>query len=91
MSKKKRQKRQPKPEHAFIAMSKVSNLEQAKASCMIDAADDREWLEKHPEADHRERPPSNREVLAYGVPVDCRMIIKRGPMGSQIRMAFPPK
>jgi len=56
-----------------------------------DAADDGRWLASHPEADARHRLATAREVAAYGLPVGCTVVVQRGPLGSQIRMVFPPK
>ena len=93
MASKRRHHRRPaRPEDAFMLLQ--GQIKNIAAACKVhetDAADDHRWLAEHPEADARHRMATAREMAAYGLPVGCTVLIRRGPMGSQIRMIFPPK
>jgi hypothetical protein len=61
------------------------------ASIAVDAADDRCWLQSHPNAEFRKRRISVREMKATGYPADTVVTVRRGPRGSQIREFGPPE
>ena len=88
-----RARRRPaRPEDAFVVLhGKIKDLAAAREVHETDAADDRRWLAEHPEADARHRMATAREMVACGLPPGCTVVVCRGPMGSQIRMIFPPQ
>lgn len=63
----------------------------ARESCQIDAAADREWFARNPNAKKRERLASVRELKANGLPPGSRTVVLRGPYGEQIRLLLPPR
>jgi len=75
----------------MVLGGEIKDLVAACAVHETDAADDRRWLAEHPEAKTRHRLATSREATAYGLPPGCTVVVRRGPMGSQIRMIFPPE
>jgi hypothetical protein len=66
------------------------NVGAAQQSCLIDAADDREWFARHPHATMRERPASEREIQANGLEKGATAAIFRRPTGEHIRLLLNP-
>lgn len=86
------QRRPARPEDAFMLLGgEIKDPVAARAVHEIDAADDRRWLAEHPNEEARHRAATIRELMAYGLPPSCRVVVARGPVGSQIRMIFPPE
>ncbi len=91
-SKQSNQNQPTRPEDAFMVVGGgVKDSDAARQVQEIDAADDRKWLAEHPEAEMRRRMATSREEAAYGLPPGCTVLVRRGPMGSQIRSIHPPK
>ncbi|NLF67445.1 MAG: hypothetical protein GX575_00175 [Candidatus Anammoximicrobium sp.] len=88
-----RPRRRPaRPEDAFMVLSgQIKNIATACEVHQTDAADDRRWLAAHPEADARHRMATAREMAAYGLPPGCTVVVQRGPLGSQVRLIYPPQ
>lgn len=87
-----RQRRRMKAKDDIVVLRGfVRDLVAAHHSQEFDAADDKRWLAAHPLADARHRLPTCREVAAYGLPPGCTVVVGRGPMGTQIRMFYPPQ
>jgi hypothetical protein len=80
----------PEPNHQ-ITLGNVRDPEMRRKSAEIDAAKDREWFRRNPNADEYEREASLRELLTFGYPSGTRVHVKRGPMGSQLRVFLLPK
>ena len=78
-------------EKSLVVCGEVKDPVAARAVHEIDAADDRRWLAEHPNEEARHRAATIRELMAYGLPPSCRVVVARGPVGSQIRMIFPPE
>jgi hypothetical protein len=82
--------RDPRPEDTHLAFGEMRDPAAWLESIKVDAADDRRWLQAHPEAEFRKRSISVREIRATGDPPDTIVMISRGPDGSQIRSFHPP-
>lgn len=57
----------------------------AEEACRVDAAEDRKWFEQNPHRDKRERPATDLELQATGHPPRTRVLVVRGPFGTQFR------
>lgn len=77
---------------AFLVLrEQLRDLFAASEAHELDAADDKKWFAAHPLSDARHRLPTSREMAAYGLPPGCTAVVARGPMGTQIRMFYPPR
>jgi hypothetical protein len=74
------------PEDIHLAFGDVRDHAAMAASIAVDAAADRKWFRAHPKANERQRPISEREVRATGRPPGTIVVVRRGPLGSQIRV-----
>jgi hypothetical protein len=85
-----RKRRSHEPDLHFHFSSAIKDRAASEASCRFDPAADRRWFQQHPDVNERERPCSLREMMATGCPPGSRVLVIRGPEGSQIRMILDP-
>ena len=78
-------------EKSLVVCGDVKDPVAARAASEVDALDDYEWLEEHPDVEERRRPVTLREVMAYGLPFGSEVVVARGPGNTLAQMIFPPK
>jgi len=80
----KKRKKNNRRDHLHIGPP-LAQKDVAEQSCVIDAAMDREWFARHPDRNERERPATELELRSTGHPPGTRVLVLRGPHGSQMR------
>jgi hypothetical protein len=85
---KRRKRRRTVRGHVFL--TPVDDPDLARASCELDALNDKRWFREHPNAKVRERPASPLEVAALGLAPGTTVQVHRLPDGTQMRFFVGP-
>ena len=73
-----------RPNHLHLGPP-LADVAAGEKSCCIDAENDLAWFEQNPSRTVRERPATASELQSTGYPPGTRVLVVRGPYGTQLR------